>query len=163
MPQRKEDEYTTRRQRVERALREAGWTNIVDFAKGAKYDNAAVRGYETTEGPADYVLFHNGKAVAAVEAKQVTIGPQNVLSQALGYSRGSRNGKFAFGEFHLPFDYSTNGEVFWFQDLRDPTGRSRQVARFHSPSALQEFLMTVRAKGLEWLANIPSDNPFLRP
>ena len=88
MPQRKEDEWTTRRERVDKALREAGWRHIVGFAKGAKYDNEAVREYETAEGPADYVLFHNGEAIAAVEAKKVTIGPQNVLAQALRYSRG---------------------------------------------------------------------------
>ena len=143
MPQRKEDEWTTRRQRVEKALREAGWTNIIDFVKGTKYDTAAVREYETAEGPADYVLFHNGEAIAAVEAKKVTLGPHNVLSQALRYAQGLRGGKFTFGEFHLPFAYSTNGEIFWFQDLRDPSSRSRQIAEFHNPSALRESLSRV--------------------
>lgn len=57
---RKEDEWTTRKKRVEKALREAGWSPIADFVKGAKYDTASVREYETDEGPADYVLFHNG-------------------------------------------------------------------------------------------------------
>jgi type I restriction enzyme R subunit len=160
---RKEDEWTTRRKRVEKALREAGWTNIVDYAKGTRYDTVAVREYETAEGPADYVLFHDGQAIAAVEAKKVTIGPQNVLSQALRYSRGFRDGKFTFGEFHLPFGYSTNGEVFWFQDLRDSRSRSRQIAKFHTPSALTEFLFIDRAKALEWLASVPNDNLFLRP
>jgi len=59
MPQRKEGEWTTRRQRVDKALREAAWTNIVDFVEGTKYDNAAVREYETAEGPSDYVLGEN--------------------------------------------------------------------------------------------------------
>jgi type I restriction enzyme R subunit len=163
MPQKREDEWTTRRKRVDKALRESGWTRIVDFVKGAKYTDEAVREYETTEGPADYVLFHNGEAIAAVEAKKVTIGPQNVLSQAMRYSKGFRNGKFTFGEFRLPFGYSTNGEIFWFQDLRDPVSRSRQIAKFHTPSALREFLWTDRAKALEWLANVPNDNSFLRP
>ncbi len=39
MPQRKEDEWTTRRQRVDKALREAGWTNIVDFEGREKESN----------------------------------------------------------------------------------------------------------------------------
>jgi type I restriction enzyme R subunit len=163
VPQRKEDEWTTRRERVEKALRHAGWTNIVDFVKGKKYDNAAVREYETVEGPADYVLFHNREAIAAIEAKKVTLGPQNVLSQALRYARGFRGGKFTFGEFHLPFAYSTNGEIFWFQDLRDPSSRSRQIERFHTPFALEEFLSTDRARSTRWLKQNPNDNQFLRP
>jgi len=32
----------------------------------------------------------------------------------------------------VPFVYSTNGEVFWLQDLRDVNSRSRQVAGFQS-------------------------------
>lgn len=158
----KEDEWTTRRKRVEKALREAGWTTIVDFAKGAKYDTAAVREFETAEGPADYVLFQNGNAIAAIEAKKVTVGPQNVLSQALRYARGFRGGKFTFGEFHLPFAYSTNGEIFWFQDLRDPSSRSRQTAKFHTPAALTEILSTNRAQSIQWLQENPNDNEFLR-
>ena len=163
MASRKEDEWTTRKKRVEKALREAGWWPIVDFAKGAKYDNAAVREYETDEGPADYVLFHNGVAVASVEAKKVGLGPQNVLSQALRYARGFREGKFTFGEFHLPFAYSTNGEVFWHRDLRDPASRSRQIAAFHTPSALEESLSANRTQSIQWLQQNPNDNQFLRP
>ena len=161
MPQRKEGKWTTRRQRVDKALREAGWTNIDDFVEGTKYDNAAVREYETAEGPSDYVLFHNGEAIAAVEAKKVTLGPQNVLSQALRYAQGFRNGKFTFGDFHLPFAYSTNGEIFWFQDLRDSSSRSRQIAKFHTASALRELLSTDRAQSIQWLQENPNDNQFL--
>lgn len=80
VPQRKDDEQTTRREGVERALREAGWWPIVDFVKGKKYDTAAVREYETSERPRDYLLFHNGETLAAVEAKKLTVGPQNVLT-----------------------------------------------------------------------------------
>lgn len=63
----------------------------------------------------------------------------------------------------MPFAYSTNGEVFWFQDLRDVRSRSRQVAGFHTPSALREFLEHNLAKAEEWLRNNPVDNPYLRP
>jgi len=163
VPRSPKDERTTRKQLVEKALREAGWRPIVDFVKGRKYDTAAVREYETSEGPADYVLFHNREAIAAVEAKKLTLGPQNVLSQAQRYARGFRNGKFQFDEYHLPFVYSTNGEVFWFQDLRQRPSRSRQIARFHTTSALREFLSTSRIQSLRWLENNPNDNPWLRP
>src|SRR5947209_9605028 len=113
----KMNEWTTRRQLIEKALHEAGWWPIVDFVKGKKYDTCAVREYETVSGPADYILFFKGEAVAAVEAKKLTLGPQNVLSQAQRYAKGFEDGKFRLGEFRLPFIYSTNGEVIWFQDL----------------------------------------------
>ena len=81
-------EKTTRNRFIDVALRSAGWTNIVNFEEGKKYDFAAVREYETDNGPADYVLFHGGRALAAVEAKKISLGPQNVLVQAERYSKG---------------------------------------------------------------------------
>ena len=159
------DEHQTRMQFIEKALRETGWSPIVDFVKGGKYDTGAVREYETAEGPADYILFHNGEALAAVEAKKLTIGPQNVLTQAQRYARGFRDGKFNFGEFQLPFVFSTNGEIFWFRDLRDSRSRSRQVATFHPPQALRELLSLDEGKAREWLeqndALLEEDNPLL--
>lgn len=157
------DEQTTRRLLIEKSLHEAGWWPIIDFVGGSKLETCAVREYETAEGPADYILFHHGEAIAAVEAKKLTLGPQNVLSQAQRYARGFEGGGFRYGEFHLPFVYSTNGEVIWFQDLREPTSRSRQVAKFHTPSALREFLSTDKKAAVEWLAKAPNDNAFLRP
>jgi type I restriction enzyme R subunit len=67
------------------------------------YDTAAVREYETAEGPADYVLFHRGEALAAVEAKKLSLGPQNVLVQAQRYARGFQEGTFNFHGSRLPF------------------------------------------------------------
>jgi type I restriction enzyme R subunit len=158
-----ESEATTRRLRIEKALKDAGWWPIVDFSKGVKYDTCGVREYETSVGPADYVLFTAGSAVAVVEAKRLGLGPQNVLSQAQRYSKGFRAGKIEFGEFRIPFAYSTNGEVIWFQDLRDAASRSRQVAGFHTPHALQEYLSHDLAAAVEWLGDNPNDNAFLRP
>ncbi len=160
------NEWSTRKKLIDKALQEAGWNliiNFADFVNGAQHETVAVREYETSQGPADYVLFLNGKAVAAVEAKKLSLGPQNVLSQAQRYAKGFGDGKFEFGEFHLPFIYSTNGEAIWFQDLRKESSRSRQIAKFHTPQALLEFLSTDRVAALDWLASNPNDNPFLRP
>jgi type I restriction enzyme R subunit len=134
------DEWETRRRLIDPALEAAGWSPIVRYAPGVSYDTAAVREYETAEGPADYVLFHRGEALAAIEAKKLSLGPQNVLVQAQRYARGFRAGAFNFQGFGFPFVYSTNGEIFWFQDLREQNSRSREVAGFHTPSALREFL-----------------------
>ncbi|MBI3781318.1 MAG: DEAD/DEAH box helicase family protein [candidate division NC10 bacterium] len=157
------DEKTTRKLLIDKALERAGWSPIVHCVPGASYDTAAVEEYETAEGPADYVLFDRGDALAAVEAKKLGLGPQNVLGQAQRYARGLRGGRFNFHGFRLPFVYSTNGEIFWFQDLREQYSRSRQVARFHTPSALREFLGRDVAAASAWLRDHPIEHQFLRP
>jgi type I restriction enzyme R subunit len=123
-------ERATRNRYIDVALRDTGWTNIVDFEENKKYDFAAVREYETDNGPADYVLFNNGRALAAVEAKKISLGPQNVLVQAERYSKGFSDGEFDFNGHHLPFVYSTNGEVIWFRDLRRKNSRSTRLQGF---------------------------------
>ena len=52
--------------------------------------NAAFRTEEeeTAHGPADYALWLDDRIVGIVEAKKLTIGPQNVLTQAERYARG---------------------------------------------------------------------------
>jgi len=156
-------EAETRKTLVEKALVSAGWSSIVDYVKGQSYEFGVVREYETDSGPADYVLFVDGVAVAVVESKRLELGPQNVLVQAQRYARGLKDSPFNFGGFRVPFVYSTNGEVFWFQDLRDARSRSRQVAGFHTPSALREFLEHDLAKAEGWLMSNSVDNPYLRP
>jgi len=154
-------EAETRKRLVEKALVSAGWSPTISFSSGRSYEFGAVREYETDNGPADYILFIDGIAVA--ESKRLELGPQNVLVQAQRYSRGYRGGPYNFGGFRVPFVYSTNGEVFWFQDLRDPRSRSRQVAGFHTSSALKELLGQDLAEAEQWLKGNPIDNPFLRP
>ncbi len=61
---------------------------------------------------------------------KLALGPQNVLVQAQRHARGFAGGPFSFHGFRLPFVYSTNGEIFWFQDLRELQSRSHQVAGF---------------------------------
>ena len=75
------------------------------------------------------------------EAKKLTLGPQNVLTQAERYARGVRKSPFNFEGFRVPFLYSTNGEVIWFHDIRHQFNRSRRVAAFHTPNALRELLL----------------------
>lgn len=144
-------------------LQECGWGPVVDFTKGKTYGTCAVREYETANGPADYILFFRGEALAAVEAKKLALGPQNALSQAQRYAKGFEDGAFRFGEFRLPFVYSTNGEVIWFQDLREHDSRSRRLARFHTPVALKEKLSTDTGQALARLAATPNDNSRLWP
>ena len=75
-----------------------------------------------------------------VEAKKLTVGPQNVLTQAERYARGLRRSQYNFDGLRAPFLYSTNGEVIWFHDVRHPLNRSRRVGDFHTLNALREML-----------------------
>jgi type I restriction enzyme R subunit len=156
------DEYKTRKEFIDRLLIESGWNPIVPYEQGRSYKSGSVEEYPTETGPSDYILFHKGNALAAVEGKKVVVGPQNVLMQAQRYAKGFRDGNFTFREFRLPFIYSTNGKVIWFQDLRHPLNRSREVARFHTPNALEEFLTKDEEAAKSWLKNNPVDHPDLR-
>jgi type I restriction enzyme R subunit len=159
-------ERQTRSQRIDPKLKAAGW-RVVPFVSGkafADYGNsAAVTEFETEAGPADYALWDHNEALGVVEAKKVTLGPQGVLTQAERYSRGFKVNPVDYGEgFRVPFLYSTNGEVIWFHDVRDPLNRSRRISAFHTPSALREMLDRNRAAELDTLAALPA-NPYLRP
>ncbi len=159
-------ERQTRSQRIDPKLKAAGW-HIAPFLSGkplADYGNeTAITEFETDAGPADYALWHHNEALGVVEAKKVTLGPQGVLTQAERYSRGFTANPVDYGEgLRVPFLYSTNGEVIWFHDVRDPLNRSRRLSAFHTPGALREALDRDRAAELTALATL-SANPYLRP
>ena len=156
------NEKTTRKGLIDVALRAARWTNIVDFEEGKKYDFTAVREYSTENGPADYILFKNGKALAAVEAKKLSVGPQNVLVQAKRYAEGFKDGNFDFNGAYLPFIYSTNGEAIWFRDLRRKNSLSYKIAKFHTPKALEEMLERNFDDYEAWLEKNPVEIKGLR-
>ncbi len=157
------DEARTRRERIDKAMAAAGWPSIVTYAKGSSHPEAVETEYPTSSGPADYILFLDSKPIAAVEAKRESVGPQEVLRQAERYSRDIEGSPFAFGQYHIPFGYSTNGTVFWFRDLRKSDSRSRQVSGFHSPEGLKELLGRDPASSEEWLRKNDVKFDWLRP
>src|SRR6266478_5597181 len=158
-------EFVTRKQIVDRRLRDAGWKIArFDEAKGrAAYERCAIEEYPTENGPADYALCVGGKILGIVEAKKVTLGPQNVLSQAERYSKGLLDSPFNFRGFRVPFLYSTNGEVIWYHDIRHELSRSHVVTRFHTPEALIERLQKDTDVSCETLLRTPNDHQKLRP
>lgn len=151
------NEQTTRKQWIDERLKKSGWTSIIPFSPDLDTSTltcTAVEEYPTETGPADYALFLNGKLFAFVEAKKISVGPQNVLSQAQRYVKGT--------EVVVPFIYSTNGEIIWFQDLRTDKSRSRPVQEFHTPKALNELLAFDIDQKVAWFAQNPPDYPKLR-
>ena len=161
-PPKPESEWVTRKQRVDPRLDDAGWRLP---RKGTKPLHQAHRTeeHETANGPADYALWLDNHIVGIVEAKKVTLGAQNVLTQAARYAKGLAGSPYDFGGHRCPFLYSTSGEVIWFHDVRHPLNRSRQVAQFHTPAALQELLGRDLDAACEKLIGLPHDHPKLRP
>ena len=157
------DEQRTRKQLIDRALREAGWGPIVHFDAPISRRLVVLKEYPTANGPADYVLFHNEEPLAIVEAKRQATGTQNVLQQAQRYASGLTDSPFNFCGFGVPFIYSSDGDTIWFRDLRDPNSRSRQVRKFHTPSALREMLQRDTTSSIDKLLTMPVDHPLLRP
>ncbi len=152
-----EKERHTRKQRIDPKLKQSGWS-VVPYSGAdlTQYKTAAVKEFPTRNGPADYALCDKGTALGAVEAKKVTLAPQNVLTQAERYSQGFTDSPVDYGEgYRVPFLYSTNGEVIWFRDIRHRLNRSHQVKRFHTPSALYELLARDQEAAIAKLPGIP--------
>lgn len=161
-----EPEWLTRKTRIDGRLKALGWTLVphTPAFKLASADRVAVAEYPTENGPADYALCLGGRVLAVVEAKKVSLGPQNVLSQAQRYSEGvtENPASLQFGPFRVPFLYSSNGEVVWFRDVRNPLERSRRVADYPTPAALEEKLGRDFDAEVARLLALPNDNIRLR-
>lgn len=158
-------ERVTRKRLIDPKLKAAGW-RIVPFnpiKPLAACNNCAVEEFPTSNGPADYALCVDGKIVGVVEAKKLTLGPQNVLTQAERYSRGLDPSSFNFDGFRVPFLYSTNGERIWHHDVRAPLNRSHVVSGFHTPQALSEMLGRDFVGACARLDATPNDHSRLRP
>src|SRR5690349_4520514 len=85
-----ESEWQTRKQRIDDRLKRLGWT-IVPVSRSLDLtvlDKTAVEELPTANGPADYGLFVGGRLLGIIEAKKVTVNPQNVLEQAKRYAAG---------------------------------------------------------------------------
>jgi len=159
-----DSEWVTRKELVDKDLRAAGWRVTPDREKPlSALNRCAVEEYPTSNGPADYALVVDSQLIGIVEAKKLTLGPQNVLSQALRYSRGVHEPGCSRGEYGVPFLYSTNGEVIWHHDVRDDRNRSRQVAHFHTPEALLEQLGRDTGAAEQCMLSLPQTNARLRP
>lgn len=83
----KNSEFLTRKELIDHRITDAGWRIVrrKDFDADKPmiaYDRCAIEEYPTDNGPADYALIVNGHILGVVEAKKLTLGPQNVLLQA---------------------------------------------------------------------------------
>lgn len=158
-------EKQTRKERIDKRLLECGWI-IVNYQVGIPstvYTCHAVREYPTESGPVDYALFYDGIIIGVIEAKKLSLGPQNVLVQAQRYAKGILQSKFNFDGFRVPFIYSSNGEIFWFQDLRERNSYSRRISNFHTPEALKELMKKDFQEYCKWFELHPNEHDRIRP
>ena len=169
----KKSEFLTRKRLIDDCLKRAGW-KVVGYKDdrspseyvaevAGRYGFCAIEEYPTENGPADYALCVGGRILGIVEAKKLTLGPQNVLMQAERYAKGLTGKPYNFRGYGVPFLYSTNGEVIWHHDTRHELNRSRQIAHFHTPDALAELLQRDLEASCDKLAGIPNDHPLIRP
>jgi type I restriction enzyme R subunit len=163
-----ESEWETRKQRIDKRLRGSNpaW-KIVRYREGLDVSNlngVAVEEFPTENGPADYALFVEGQLLGVIEAKKVTVNPQNVLEQAKRYARGATVGPGNWNGLRVPFLYATNGELIWHLHTRGHRHISRQISNFHTPTALAELFKRDSQHAFNWFLDNPIDRIVrLRP
>ena len=136
------------REKIDQQLEAAGW-RVQDLptlnllaARGV-----AIREMQSQGGPADYILFVDGKALGVVEAKKGGTTLSAVYEQSARYSYARRWIPQRWAD-PLPFTYESTGIETYFVDQRDPDARSRPVFAFHTPEHLLELVQqpdTLRA------------------
>ena len=147
------------RDKIDEQLSNAGWivqdNKKIDFSAGL---GIAVREYQTSVGPADYILFVDKKPVGVIEAKSEDWGQRITTVEEQSGSYAVANLKWVNNQDPLPFVYETTGVLTRFTDSRDPKPRSREVFNFPRPETIQDWL-TQSASLRERLQGIPSLDP----
>jgi type I restriction enzyme, R subunit len=177
------DEQTTRRL-IDEQLREAGWdvdSEALRYANGtrpSKGRNLAIAEVPTKTGPADYVLYAGLMPIAVVEAKRQNADVAGAIGQAKRYSRGfsvdssSTSPGGPWGEYAIPFLFSTNGRPYlkqlqeksgvWFLDARQETNHPRSLESWYTPEGLTGLLEQNESEADERLEREPTDYLPLR-
>ncbi len=133
------------RDAIDAQLQASGWAVQSKLAINFnEQEGQAVREYTTDSGPADYVLFVDGKPVGVIEAKKETLGHKitAVEDQTADYASSKLKYIQSTG-VPLPFLYEATGVITRFTDQRDPKPRSREVFSFHRPETLRAWLASL--------------------
>ncbi len=136
------DEAKTR-EKIDAKLEAAGWV-IQDKKKINLFEKlgVAVREMDTDTGPADYMLFIEGKACGIVEAKREGTELGGVAEQSARYASSTVKfiERWVPDDQPLPFLYESTNHEIRFRDERDPHPRSRFVFHFHKPETFKVWL-----------------------
>lgn len=127
---------------IDASLVAAGWVvqdrDEMNLGAGR---GVAVREFPMARGHgfADYLLFVDGQAVGALEAKPAGHTLSGVAPQALKYGQGLPR-ELDAPHRPLPFLYVSNGVETRFCNRLDPEPRSRPLFAPHRPETLAEWL-----------------------
>ncbi|MBU1011149.1 MAG: DEAD/DEAH box helicase family protein [Bacteroidetes bacterium] len=147
------------RDNIDRQLITCGWLiqnkNRINLNEGI---GVAVREYLTDVGPADYVLFVDGKPVGIIEAKREEEGHKLTFHEDQAEDYATAKLKYLNNE-KLPFVYLSTGEITTITDFRDPKPRGRNIFTFHRPETLRNWLKKTKSvrTALQDLDNLPED------
>lgn len=147
------------RDEIDRQLTACGWIvqskSKINLNAGT---GVAVREYLTDVGPADYVLFAEGKPVGIIEAKREEEGHKLTVHEDQAEDYATAKLKYLNNE-RLPFVYLSTGEVTTFTDFRDPKPRGRNIFTFHRPETLAAWLKKTKSlrTALQDLNNLPEE------
>jgi type I restriction enzyme R subunit len=123
----------------------------------------AVREMDTDTGPADYMLFVDGRACGIIEAKHEGAELGGVAEQSARYatSHSKHIERWVPENQPLPFLYEATNVEIRFRDERDPHPRSRYVFHFHKPETFKVWLE--EGSNVGWAdAGSPTKFPTLR-
>ncbi len=161
-----EAEWLTRKSRIDARLKQRGW-HLVRFSPDLNLktlDKIAVEELPTANGPADYALFVKGQLLGIIEAKKVTVNPQNVLEQAKRYAAGVFDAVGEWNGLRVPFLYASNGTIIWHLDTRTKKLVSRQLSDFNTPEALEARFAHDASNAESYLLETPPEQiAKLRP
>lgn len=131
------------RKAIDINLMAAGW-QVQDKAKINLIAGVgiAVREMDTSTGPADYMLFVDGKACGVIEAKREGTDLGGVAEQSARYASSTVKfiQRWLPDDQPLPFLYEATNHEVRFRDERDPAPRSRNLFHFHRPETLKHWL-----------------------
>jgi type I restriction enzyme R subunit len=128
------------RDNIDKQLTACGW--VIQSIKQINLNassGVAVKEYLTDVGPADYVLFVDGKPCGVIEAKREEEGHRMTVHEGQGEDYANAKLKHLKNE-PLPFVYISTGEVTRFTDFTDPKPRAREVFSFHRPETLRDWV-----------------------
>lgn len=147
------------RDNIDKQLIACGWVIQSKSKINLNEDiGVAIREYQTDVGPADYVLFVDGKPVGIIEAKREEEGHKLTVHEDQAEDYATAKLKYLNNE-KLPFVYLSTGEVTALTDFRDPKPRGRNVFTFHRPETLRGWLKKTKSlrTALLDLNNLPEE------
>ena len=154
-----ESEWLTRKQRIDFRLKKLGWriTPYSDDTDLNSLNCVAVEELPTANGPADYALFVGGKLLGIIEAKKVTVNPQNVLEQAKRYAAGVFAAVGEWDGLRVPFPLREQRNAHLASRYAPAKRVSRPVSDFHTPEALAARFNDNPQPAHEWLPRQPPE------